>query len=373
MIENLKDIKEKDIWSYPLCSILDIVSKLEEVKPHNYDRIGALEDLSYYCGLISAIELRVEQNKIEELIGPDKISERNDLSKRLNNLKNDFTSIVNIYSFYQKRIDEFTAEIDDRISRIEEQVNAASDSARERALTAIGEYQNNIQNELDKHQAKTTDDISKHKETIESELDAHKNSIEQEIEKSKTDTQNKIASSEHGLLTHMITMMGVFSAIITIVMSLVLTSSSWLNNADGASALLAFIVPTFIVLLSISFLMLIIYAYNTSDVFLINQQDEQQRKKRTYYIIFFSVLIAIIVLLGVFLWNTVLRHTGKESELIHSRYVLSPGEYIIENSSDNEESCFIFQIEGKEYVFAYDEAYEHDGNLFFCSEHSKLE
>jgi len=44
------------------------------------------------------------------------------------------------------------------------------------------------------------------------------------------ESRQKIDDSEHNILTHVLTLLGVFSAIIVTIMSVVITTSSWLNN-----------------------------------------------------------------------------------------------------------------------------------------------
>lgn len=341
MAESLKNIKDEDIKSYEFSEIKKVVSELETVKPLDYDTIESIEYLRDYCETIRTILERIDHNEFPELIGPENEKKRSAILNRLKKLSSSFAFVVNLDSFYQRRLGTFSEDINDKIQQVQDESSLVQKNAH--------------------------DTISAYQEKIKKEIDKHRDDVKKDLENSQTAILGKIASSEHESLTNMITLMGVFSAIITIIMSLVLTSSSWLNNADGASALLAFIVPTFIVILAIGFLMMIIYSYNTARLF----SDDQQKPKK-YYIAFFSILVIIVVVTSLLLWHAISRYTGKESEFIHMRYILSPGEYIIDGSVD-EDCRYVFRIDGKEYVFKYNEMHEHDGSLYYCIEHNKLE
>lgn len=65
------------------------------------------------------------------------------------------------------------------------------------------------------------------------------------------------------------------------------------------------------------------------------------------------------------------------SEPAHVRHVIQPSMYqIVEDTETEPEKgglYYEFILDGKSYTFSYDEAYIHDGNLYFCTEHNALE
>ena len=74
--------------------------------------------------------------------------------------------------------------------------------------------------------------------------------LQEELSDSK-DNVEKLTTDLSAANKDMVAVMGVFTSIIVVVMSLVITSSSWLNNASGASAIIAFIIPSCVAVLAV--------------------------------------------------------------------------------------------------------------------------
>lgn len=166
----------------------------------------------------------------------------------------------------------------------------------------------------------------------------------------------------------MIAVMGVFTSIIVVIMSVVITSSSWLNNASGASAIIAFIIPSCVAVLAacaiIVFLNIII-----------------QDKKHNYTplcVVFGITLLIGIVTLWVFGNKEVLPHnrlvfevdnyatvapdsvTGERIINIHftEKIITSDGAHNVEVVIDNqkESDCLI-----------------HNDLIYYCITHNRFE
>lgn len=203
-----------------------------------------------------------------------------------------------------------------------------------------------------------------------------------EIDKSLTDAQSKVNNqlisaknelqdSEHNVLTHVLTLMGVFSAVITIVMSVVITSSSWLNNADGASAVLAFVIPNAVAILAVIVLMFLVFLYTNAST----GSDTHPIKSKVAINLFITLLVIVVVLTGSLIWTAV-SYTQK-CEPNHTHYIICSDEYTIVSrkipNSNSEELYLQFTFEGKNYRFDFDERYIHNGNLYYCQEHNTIE
>lgn len=76
---------------------------------------------------------------------------------------------------------------------------------------------------------------------------------------------NKIKKDLSETNKDMLSVMGVFTSIIVLIMTLVITSSSWLNNANGASAVIAFLIPSCVVILSVCALTALLSFWIKSD------------------------------------------------------------------------------------------------------------
>lgn len=191
---------------------------------------------------------------------------------------------------------------------------------------------------------------------------------------------DKIYSLESRLISNVLTIMGVFSAIITIIMSVVATSSSWLKDAQNASAILAFVIPSAVVVLSMSILLgFVFYQKEKSNViktitdFDTNEQTKKILKKSKFF--FYLTIIFAVVAIG---FSIVYSSINLSKTSVHSRYIISQGIYVIkevqnDENPENKSIIIEFEFNQKNYVFPYDESLIHGGKIFFCEEHNMLE
>ena len=223
---------------------------------------------------------------------------------------------------------------------------------------------------------KQLDDYEKRADEIKENLDTIGNSFAEK----KKELDEKINSLEQRITTNVLTIMGVFAAIITIIMSVVATSSSWLKDAQNASAILAFVIPSAVVVLSMSILLgFVFYQKEKSNViktitdFDTNEQTKKILKKSKFF--FYLTIIFAVVAIG---FSIVYSSINLSKTSVHSRYVLSQGMYVIKEVQNNEnpenKSIIIeFEFNQKNYVFPYDESLIHSGKIFFCEDHNMLE
>lgn len=205
------------------------------------------------------------------------------------------------------------------------------------------------------------------------------------VEKNFTKTidekaQQALDKIEPTLMTTVLTLMGIFTAIITIIMSVVITSNSWLNNASGASAVLAFIVPNLVVVSSIVVLLTIVFSRKKERVVVIPEQDWESsktvsnilKKSKRNLKFTISIILAFAIVLVAFSVYEITK-----SDETHMRYVLSPGMYqcseVVNAETEEIEKIIEFELNQKHYTIPYRDGYFHDGNLYFCEEHQMLE
>ena len=344
MTIDLNTLREKDLRNFSYQDTLSVISALERVNPLQFSEIEALESIETYYSFILIINDRISNNEFNELKANNKKREKELLQSRL-------ILLINTFSF---------------------------------SLDA----NNLLQSQTDKVIAWGTE--------VSRRLESRSQEIERIVENKKAELDNKVTlvveqmnDSEHTILTHVLTLMGIFSAIITIIMSVVVTSTSWLNNADGATAIFAFAIPNSVVLLSVIVLVFLIYLYNN--------MGEPARKKEQVNrilnngtlpgknipktsIVVISVILVIIITLSVVLAWLAATYTSPGRNP-HMRYIITPSEYTVIKEGECEPNCrsndyqryFNFDFEGINYRFLYDETYIHDGNLYYCSEHNQLE
>ena len=181
--------------------------------------------------------------------------------------------------------------------------------------------------------------------------------------------QKNIAELEHTTLTHVLSIMGIFSAVITIVMSVVITSTSWLNNADESSALIGFLIPNLVVLFAVSTLLALVYL-------LFNRGNIVQSKEKFSSKGCIAMFVVVFVLIISVLLTCILLSNIKEVNKPHIQHIISSENYTIIKKNDAEgniKSYYSFSFENQIYEFEYYERYNHNGNLYFCVEHGALE
>ncbi len=251
----------------------------------------------------------------------------------------------------------------------------------ERKMLAANEQFANTQKKLTMLSSDTQAAIQEMSTATEKSINEHLQNSEEDFgKKIKTEIESAKNSLEPQLITTVLTLMGVFSAVITIIMSIVITSSAWLNNASNASAVVAFIVPNLVVVFAIVVLLLMVFSRKEADIVVIPENrwdypdvaEKALKKSRIQR----GVAIAMIAVftIGILVFSALEISSNDEP---HVRYVLSQGMYEckILPCEEGEEPITVieFEINGMKYTLPYDERYFHDGKLYFCEDHQILE
>lgn len=169
-------------------------------------------------------------------------------------------------------------------------------------------------------------------------------------------TASKALKDAKNATKDVLTLMGVFATIITVILSVVSSATSWLNNADGASAVVAFVVPTLVTVTTVVILLGIVL-------------DENKTAK-----ICMIIAAAILFLLAV---HHIATNVCQYKGTTHTRYVISSDMYQIvpgEDSADAENRKVFVTFENVPYEFDWKDEYFHENdNLYFCEQHRILE
>ena len=221
---NLNTLKENELRKFSYIETKEVLSELEKIRLHSLDGIDIIERVETYYSFVTLIKNRVDNHEFAELNGSDKKSE----IKRLH-----ITLDILLYTF------KFSLD---------------GNKLRKQMIKLDSQVQFTQKDYNDK----------KH------ELEAKVNVVEKSVKK----FQSQVNDTEHTILTHVLTLMGVFTAVITIILSVATTSSAWLNNASGASAVIAFIVPNLVVIIAMVILLGIVLFHKEPTVVVIS--DDQQ-------------------------------------------------------------------------------------------------
>ena len=314
---DLQTLKENDLRSFSFADTKNVIAALEKIRLHNLDGIEAIEKVETYYAFAKLIKNKVDNHEFEELTkrGKDDIKQ---LHITLDLLLASFK-----FSLDGNRLQKQMSEIDQKVQ------NTSKDY-------------NKKKNELDNRM-----------KTVNENLDSFKKQIE---------------TTEHKTLTHVLTLMGIFTAVIVIIMSLVISSSSWLNSAHDASAIIAFVIPNSVAILSVIILLSLVFIYQRS---ILNISHNSKGS-----IVFFSTMFIAVLLLCCIIASIAINYTEPQKAM-QTRYVISSEEYnIVEEVDDKtgqKNSFCEFTFEGVDYKFIYNDKYLHDGNLYFCVEQKTLE
>lgn len=324
---DLDRLKENDLKKYSYDETLKVVDELERTSISKYAGIVAIEKSEMYYAFALLIKNRIENDEFIELRFKNKKNDKELLQHRLITMLTSFKYSLDLGKL-EKRIKEVET-FDEKIKSLNEKLS-------------------NIQSDYDKKKA--------------------------DIEKSVADFEKRINDSEHTILAHVLALIGIFSAIMTIIMSVVMTSSSWLNNADSPSAIIAFIIPNLVALIAVFVLLSLIFFYLHHET---SEKNEKCAKhKRSLAFTICIVALVLCVILGCWICLS----ERDKAVTPHAKYILSPGEYSIKedetNPADNTDEptlYFEFDFEDKHYSIEYNQNLLHDGNLYFCAEHEVLE
>lgn len=350
---DFSDFNADELWEY---SYNEVVALIEEFEKNLIITSNIAENIEAITGTLSCIPIityRVDEYNFEE-ISREKVTEDNKawndrqlLQLRLRTLHfscKAFCESVNIANDYNQK----KKELEEAVSDLQKK---------------FGETKDRIDLSLEDAQKQVTDSL----DSNESKMNNLVNQVQGKLSKA----EKKLDDSEHNMLTHVLTLMGVFSAVITIIMSVVITSTAWLNNADGASAIIAFIIPNAVAVLAVITLLFLVFLYHNATT----GSNTHPIKSKSACVFFIILFLIIIILSGSLIWVAT-THTQK-CKPEHTHYIISSAEYTIRKQettdTNNQDLYFQFRLGEKNYCFRFDEEYIHDGDLYFCQEHNTLE
>lgn len=354
-IKDINSIGESSFYGYSLADTMVVLDALEAQDWSNIHNKILEENSSFCTRLLDIVDDRIHKNDFAELV--DNAEGRNHIllhvlrirtsisQYRLLCLRNDVEqTVLEQVRIANKKFEETEKSINVTIQAASDEVQQTSDAVK--------------------------DSINKHLTKSQTQFETTIN------DKIKSATDN----IEPQIMTTILTLMGVFSAIITIIMSVVITSSSWLNNANGASAIIAFIVPNLVVAFSISILLGVVFSRRSGKYIVISGDDWNhetmatkalQKVRRTQTTTILMVVIFTVICIAFALFEM------KINDEPHTRYIFTEDMYdCVEIEDDTSEQSVLvieFNFSGKNYRFLYDESYFHDGSIYFCEEHERLE
>ncbi len=366
--------EKKDLWEYddeylmqcPLKEIIIVINDLEEfiISP----RLASLEKemglvlltetISELYNKVSNIRSRVLNDAFLDL------PQRNWKTKKEHLLSNLFSAlgVIQQYREYyrliwklsndglkkvdnlQTKVDELIHDYDDKKEELEEKINEL-ETTTQYSLAKQGSIQKELHNTV-------------------------KGKIAQ-IDTIANKTLDELQSTEGKVVSHVLTLMGVFTSVIAIILSVIITTSSWLNNASSSSAIIAFTIPNLVTLVAVISVVLLIYLYQKSMYPPVVREGDKPQKAPTII----SVILLLVILLITIFMGTLAYRTVRSDP--HVRHVISESEYVVNEEQDSntlEMHKYIeFVFEGESYKYIYDESYFHDLNLYFCPLHKELE
>lgn len=348
---NIWDFDEGDIFEFSLNEIIILINQLEKLVTSQY--FISLDNQDMIIDLIETTDdIYTKATLIRNKIVEDRFNEQ--LPKNWKTKKEDLLSKL-MYIFVI--------------------IQHYRDSYRMRSLASdIG-----LQvTELKRDHKKLVIDYSQKKSELETQIELIESTTSKAllsqtktIDKTIKETIEEIQGAEGKIVSHVLSLMGIFTAVIAIILSVVVTSSTWLNNASGASAIIAFVIPNMVTLIAVISIILLVSMYQK--IFYPPVLPEGEKAKKAPTII---TVILLVIILSITVFTCVLAYRTTRAEP-HLRHVISESEYVVKEKLDSntDEVCkyIEFVFEGQSYEFAYDETYFHDSNLYYCPVHDTLE
>ena len=322
---DIKRLRTTELKNLSFKDSLDVISQIEEAILLDFDAVNTTEEFGEYFSYVNIISARLNGDEFKKITK----TQRSSLKTRLDNLRFNLSVLMRVNNLAEEQWRENRQ----KFSNFFTSVGRELDATRDQIITRV-----------DKEKKEVLAVVEKEKEEI-----------------------NKV---EHTTLTHVLSLMGIFSAIITIIMSVVLTSTSWLNNSEGPSALLAFLIPNLVSLFAVVVLLSFIYLYTHS-----NASNDPSINNKPNRVVVSYVAISVVLLIAVLLTTIILANIFKTNKP-HYQYIISSSEYkVVEKHIEGGERVqyFVFELDKIKYEFKYDEAYLHGENLYFCPEHDTLE
>ncbi len=360
MSVDLDKLKISELKCYNFEQTVEVIDALEKVFDVESSVVDKIEKYRYYCEISLVIHQRIENNDFQELSNRYK---KLMYLTRIKRLIASFSSLSRLNNSTQEKV----TDAKDKQKEIEEKLQIIQNEI----LSAVAKEKGEVLGEVEKEIEKNKQSLLETQEKIIKELKNTENDISKKIEEEK----KEVSSLERNTLSHVLSLMGIFSAVIVIIMSVILTATSWLNNADGASAIVAFTVPNLVALLSVFVLLSLIYLYTHKDSSVGENSNKRTKIKSIFAIVVITIILVISITLSIVLVKSI--NKVKEENIPHKQYVISLTDYKIieiENSEKVKEKFFEVFLDDERYEFKYDEKYIHDGDrLYFCKEHNTLE
>ena len=362
--EYLENLRTDKLKSFTYEETVSVVEKLEAVCIEDNYLIESIEFVDTCLGHAKDIDDKIKNNEFNNC--PPTKAKKSSLQSRVKALMHSFATSIHVSLLLLDRSEEVELSLKKQQSEFLDQLSAQ----KEEIETKLKETKELILNEFNTSKEDIETKLQNTKDLILKEFNFSKEEIEKNIRQEFDKQKEKASELEHTTLTHVLSLMGIFSAVITIIMSVVLTSTSWLNNAEGPSAVLAFLIPNLVSLFAVVVLLSFIYLYTHRNTK--NNSDNSDKPKR---VIVAYVAISAVLLIAVLLTAITLAYILKNNKP-HSQYVIFSSEYeVIEKDITNGENTryFVFELDEIRYEFEYDESYLHGDNLYFCKEHNSLE
>lgn len=345
-------LKEKDLRNCSLQETIDIVDELGRIVTEQHgalltnpnDMVNVTEMSDELYSIVSIIQNKILENAFNETLP------RNWRSKKETLLTKLFSIMIVVQNI--------------------------RDSAR--VWLSIDESNKHF-TKLENAYSKLTEDYDKKKENLESQITNIQETTSEELGKqtksiaeTAAKTLKEIQGAEGKIVSHVLTLMGVFSAVITIILSIVVTSSSWLNNATASSAIVAFTIPNMVALFAVVSIVLLIYMYHNA----FYPPLLENRSSKKVPTVISSVLLVSILFITALISVLAYRYADIDSEP-HVRYVIDSDAYSIVDVKDKKtgkvHKCFEFELNKENYQLEYDTKYIHGSDIYYCSEHRTLE
>lgn len=175
-----------------------------------------------------------------------------------------------------------------------------------------------------------------------------------DAKKELNDAKKELNDTESKILTHVLSLLGIFTAIITVIISVISTTTSWLNNADEISFSIAVIIPALVTVIAVGSLLILM------DLFLFNK-GEKKIKKIWEYTIF---IIGLLILGAVTIVCLCLQKDKKSCE----DYIP-----IEEYKVYVEENKLTYTYNEVEFTIKLNYDLIHEDGLHYCTIHNKFE
>lgn len=204
-----------------------------------------------------------------------------------------------------------------------------------------------------------------------------------------------ISTTSEQIMPNIISLLGVFSSIIVVILSLITTSSTWLSNANDISVLIAFVVPAGIITLAVCALTALIRSLLDSQT---NGNKAQSKDTKPWWVKLWSAItqmfkkwglwLFIVIVTSLIICGTISYCQDTSDDQIHYIVKCLPSTEPQEDSNDavdstsekSEQELFIIQ----EIILPTGETYlekipcadgdkHSDGFVYYCLLHQRFE